>query len=72
MVWMDKIFPDEVIRNIYKYDCSYKEIFDKVLIQLNMHCFIYRCSECYITIMTTVTAIVKPDFADNFNSTKTI
>ena len=44
---MDKVFPDEVIRNIYKHDSSYKGIFDKLLIQLNMHCFIYRCSECY-------------------------
>ena len=44
---MDEICPDEVIRNIYRYDSTYKHIFDKVLLQLTMHCFIYRCSECF-------------------------
>ena len=44
---MDNIFPDEVIIHIYQYDRSCKQIFDQVLIQLNMHCFIHRCSECY-------------------------
>ena len=44
---MHKLFPDEVIRHIYKYDSTYNNIFDKVLLQLNMHCFIYRCPDCY-------------------------
>ena len=39
--------PVEVIRQTYSYDPTYKEHFDKVLLQLNMHCFIYRCSECF-------------------------
>ena len=40
------MFPDGVIRNIYKYDSIYKDIIAKVLLQLNMHCFVYRCPEC--------------------------
>ena len=43
---MDKTFPDEVIRNIYKYESHYRNMFDKALLQLDMHCFIHRCSEC--------------------------
>ena len=42
---MEKL-PVEV-RQIYSYDPTYKDIFDKVLISLKIHCFIYRCSECY-------------------------
>ena len=44
---MNKIFPDEVVRHIYKYDSTYNNIFDNMLLQLNMHGFIYRCSECF-------------------------
>ena len=44
---MGDIFPDEVIRNTYTYDGTYNNIFGKVLLQLNMHCFIYGCSECF-------------------------
>ena len=44
---MDKLFPDEVIRNMYKYDSTYKHIVEQVLLQLTMHCFMYRCSEGY-------------------------
>ena len=44
---MGNVFPDEVLINIYKYDCTYKDMFAKTIIQLNLHCFIYRCSECY-------------------------
>ena len=43
---MDNLFPDEVIKHINKYESTYKTLFDKVLLQLNMHCLIYRCSEC--------------------------
>ena len=39
--------PVGVSRQIYSYDHTHKEHFDKVLIQLNMHCFIYRCSGCF-------------------------
>ena len=44
---MDEIFPDEVIRNIYNYDPTYKEHFDKVLKQMMAHCFIYNCHKCF-------------------------
>ena len=39
---MDKL-PTIIIQQIYEYDPTDNEIFDKVLLQLNMHCFIYRC-----------------------------
>ena len=39
--------PVEIIRNIYSYGPTHKEHFGQVLLQLNMHCFIYRCSECF-------------------------
>ena len=44
---MDKLFPDGVITHIYKYDSTHKTLFEQVLPQLNMHCFVYRCSECF-------------------------
>ena len=37
---MDKL-PFEDIRQIYSYDPKYKDIFDKVLIPLKLHCFMY-------------------------------
>ena len=40
---MDKLFPDEVVRHIYKYDSTYKVKSDKVLKQMTAHCFIYNC-----------------------------
>ena len=43
---MDNL-PVGVIRQIYSYDPVYKEQFDKVLLQLNIHCFVYRCYECF-------------------------
>ena len=39
--------PTTVIQQIYGYDNSYKDIVGKVMIQLNLHCFIYGGSECY-------------------------
>ena len=42
---MDKL-PNEVIRNIYAYDSTYKIEFDKVLKQLFAHCLIHRCQIC--------------------------
>ena len=44
---MGKIIPDEVIRNNDIYDKMFKHIFDKVSLQLNMHCLIHRCPECF-------------------------
>ena len=32
---------------MYTYDSTYKHSFGNMLLQLNMHWFIYRCSECY-------------------------
>ena len=32
---------------IYRYGGIYKVKFDKVLPQMEVHCFIYRCSECF-------------------------
>ena len=42
---MDKL-PIEIIRRIYEYDPTYREMVDKSLKQLRWYCFIYRCSEC--------------------------
>ena len=39
---MDNL-PTTIIQHIYEYDSTYKHIFDKVLISLKLHCFIYRC-----------------------------
>ena len=44
---MGKLFPDEVIVHIYKYDPTYKTHFDKVLKQLMAHCFIYNYHQCF-------------------------
>ena len=43
---MDKL-PTTIVQQIYEYDSNYKDTFDKVLISLKMHCFMYRCPECY-------------------------
>ena len=42
---MDKL-PFEVTRSVCSYDPTYKDIFDKVLISLKVHCFVYRCDRC--------------------------
>ena len=42
---MDNL-PVGVIRNIYSYDPTYKEHFDKVLKQMVAQCFIYHCHFC--------------------------
>ena len=39
--------PNDIIRNIYGYDSTYRESFDKTLRQLRVFCFVYRCSECF-------------------------
>ena len=39
--------PNDIIRNIYGYDSTYRESFDKTLRQLRAFCFVYRCSECF-------------------------
>ena len=39
--------PIDIIRNIYEYDNTYRESFDKTLRQLRVFCFVYRCSECF-------------------------
>ena len=39
--------PIDIIRNIYEYDNTYREQYDKTLRQLRCHCLIYRCSECF-------------------------
>ena len=41
---MDKL-PSATIQHVYEYDTSYEIQFGKVLFQMKMHCFIYRCSE---------------------------
>ena len=42
---MDKL-PSTIIQHIYEYDHNYREKFDKVLVQLTAHCFIYKCRTC--------------------------
>ena len=42
---MDKL-PVEITRKIYEYDYTYRDKFDKVLMQLRCHCFIYNCQIC--------------------------
>ena len=44
---MGNVFPDEVIRNIYSHDPTYKEHVGKVLKQMLAHCFIYDCHKCF-------------------------
>ena len=45
---MDKL-PTAIIQYIYiyEYGSSYKDIFDTVLTSLNIHCFMYRCDQCF-------------------------
>ena len=39
--------PTNIVQHIYEYDNIYKDICDNVLLHLKVHCFIYRCSECF-------------------------
>ena len=39
--------PNDIIRNIYEYDNTYRDQFDETLIQLRCHCLIYRCEICF-------------------------
>ena len=43
---MDEL-PTTMIQHIYEYGSTYQVKFDKVILQMKMHCFIYRCSECF-------------------------
>ena len=43
---MDKL-PVEVIRKIYEFDSTYREVFNRVLIQLRVNFFIYNCHLCH-------------------------
>ena len=43
---MDNL-PIEITRKIYEYDSTYREIFNRVLIQLRVNFYIYNCHECY-------------------------
>ena len=42
---MDKL-PVEITGKIYEYDSTYRNVFDKALIQLGCNFFIYRCHLC--------------------------
>ena len=39
--------PNDIIRNIYEYESTYRDQFDETLRQLRCFCFVYRCSECF-------------------------
>ena len=47
-----------IIQQIYAYDSTYKNIFDKVLIQLNTHCLCIDVVSV-INLITSVVVIVK-------------
>ena len=38
--------PFQVVRQVYSYDPTYKYMFYKALISLEVHCFVYRCDRC--------------------------
>ena len=38
--------PIEIITQIYDYDSTYRDVFNKVLIQLKCNFFIYNCHLC--------------------------
>ena len=42
---MDNL-PIEITRKIYEYDSTYREVFNRVLIQLRVNFFIYNCHLC--------------------------
>ena len=42
---MDNL-PIEVIKKFYDYDSTYRDVFNKVMVQLRCHFFIYKCHEC--------------------------
>ena len=39
--------PIEIIRKIYEFDSTYREVFNRVLIQLRVNFFIYNCHLCH-------------------------
>ena len=43
---MNKL-PNDIIRNIYEYDSTYRDQFDKTLRQLRCFCLIHRCEICF-------------------------
>lgn len=42
---MDNL-PIEITRKIYEYDSTYRDVFNRVLIQLRVNFYIYNCHEC--------------------------
>ena len=39
--------PTTIIQHIHEYDGTCKIKFDKVLLQMKMHWFVYECPECF-------------------------
>ena len=75
---MDQL-PTTMIQQICEYDPTYKDIFYKVLIQLNMHYMLYRCSECcchyntcycYYTASRTLLRICRQLYVDQDHMTE--
>ena len=43
---MDNL-PIEIIRNIYLYDGTYRDVFERSLVRIRIDFYLYRCDECY-------------------------
>ena len=42
---MDNL-PIQITRETYSYDSTYRNVFNKVMVQLKVHFFIYNCNLC--------------------------
>jgi hypothetical protein len=44
---MDIYLPVEIIRNIYAYDNTYRDVFERSLTRIRVDFYLYRCYECH-------------------------
>jgi hypothetical protein len=43
---MNKL-PIEIIRNIYLYDSTYRDEFERSLVRIKVDFYLYKCPDCY-------------------------
>ena len=43
---MDNL-PIEIIRNIYLYDSTYRDVFERSLVRIRVDFYLYKCQDCH-------------------------
>ena len=44
---MDIFLPVEILRNIYEYDSTYRDVFERSLMIIKVDFYLYKCVDCH-------------------------